>query len=171
MKQWLSILLFAFVAGCSHTPPQPLPANIALHIESSMGLNPDPRGRSSPVVVRIYELRTATNFEGMSFFDIQDRDATVLGNDLIAREELILRPGEGRVIVRKGSPDTRYIGIVASYRDLERSVWRATAPAPSAAQTRRLSSGIWPFRSTEPYRYSITLERNAVYIAPLARND
>lgn len=171
MRTCLWCLIVLAVASCSSAPPRPQPANYALHISSSPALNPDTHGRSSPLVVRIYELRAINNFEGMPFFDLQDRDATVLGSDLLGRDELILRPGESRVVLHTGNPDTRFIGVVAAYRDLERSVWRSATATPTPPQTRRLFSGVGLFRSTEPFRYSITLERNAVYIAPLTRTE
>ncbi|MCB1945044.1 MAG: type VI secretion system lipoprotein TssJ, partial [Thauera sp.] len=49
-----------------------------------------------------------------------------LGADLVARDELQLRPGETRTLQRTLQPDTREIGVVAAFRDLERAQWRAT---------------------------------------------
>ena len=48
----------------------------------------------------------------------------------MAREELQLQPKENRKIERKLPAESRYIGVVASFRDLERATWRAAVAIP-----------------------------------------
>ena len=45
--------------------------------------------------------------------------------DLVGREEIMLNPGESRPITKTLAPETRFIGVFAAYRDLERARWRA----------------------------------------------
>ena len=40
-------------------------------------------------------------------------------------------PADKRTFTRQLQPDTRYIGVVAAFRDLEQSQWRAAAPVPA----------------------------------------
>jgi type VI secretion system protein VasD len=44
---------------------------------------------------------------------------------LIAREEYQLMPGQTQPFERQLQPETRYVGVVAAFRDLERAQWRA----------------------------------------------
>lgn len=116
----------AALAGCgsSKPPPPPPPTVLQAALSAASGVNPDGRGRASPVVVRVFELKTLAAFEGADFFSLWDREKETLGADLVAREELQLRPGEQRSLERTLAPETRHVGVIAAYRDLERAKWR-----------------------------------------------
>jgi type VI secretion system protein VasD len=119
----------ATLVACGSKPPPPPPpkppAVLRIQLEAGARLNPDTRARPSPVVVRVYELKAAAAFGSADFLSLQERDQATLGGDLVAREELVLRPGESRVISRPLASDTRFVGVVAAFRDLERARWRA----------------------------------------------
>jgi type VI secretion system protein VasD len=51
-----------------------------------------------------------------------------LGADLLAREELNLRPGETHRIERVTAPDAQYLGVLGAYRDIDKARWKATHP-------------------------------------------
>lgn len=99
-------------------------------VKAGNQLNPDIQGRPSPVVVRLYLLRAGINFGAADFFSLYERDAAVLGADLLAREEMQLRPGATVSIARKFPSDARFLGVVAAFRDIERSSWRALSSLP-----------------------------------------
>jgi type VI secretion system protein VasD len=80
--------------------------------------------------VRVIELKTPGVFHSADFFGLFERDRDTLGGDFVAREEYQLKPGDRQVFQRQLQPDTRYLGVVAAYRDLERSQWRAALPVP-----------------------------------------
>jgi len=64
----------------------------------------------------------------------------VLADDLVARDQFLLRPGESKTIARNANDASTTLGVIASYRDLPNSVWRATwplPPTPTAAWYRR----------------------------------
>ncbi|MEJ2326315.1 MAG: type VI secretion system lipoprotein TssJ [Chromatiaceae bacterium] len=114
------------LGGCAGgTPP---PTLISAEIAAEPGINPNAAGQPSPLVVRLYELKTTGSFEGADFFTLFDKESAALGPDLLAREELDMRPGTARTVVRKAAPDTQYLGVVGAYRDLDESRWRATYP-------------------------------------------
>jgi type VI secretion system protein VasD len=116
------------VAGCAGTPK---PALVKAQFDVQASVNPDSRGRPSPVVVRLYELKSMAAFNGADFFSIYERDKETLGAELLAREEFLLRPGEKRQLERKLQPETTYVGVIAAFRDLEHAQWRGTmAVAP-----------------------------------------
>lgn len=125
--------LAALSACAAPPPPKPLPAKLT--IQAAADVNPDSDGRASPVVVRVFRLRTDAEFTGAPFFPLYDSDKTVLNAALIARDEYTLTPGQKLQIELPVSPDTRFFGVLAAYRD-PNAQWRALAPAsPKAIKT------------------------------------
>jgi len=119
-------------------PPPPKPAlvvpdrDLLLDIRAGSQVNPDHLNRPSPVVVRAYLLRAELTFRSADFFSLFERDAATLGTDLVAREEFQLRPGRVVSITRSLPPQARFLGIVAAFRELEKSTWRASSSLPAA---------------------------------------
>lgn len=109
-------------------PPKPIPTSVSGHIVAAAALNPSVSQRPSPLILRLYELRSATAFNQAEFMALYQADQATLGGDLVSREEVLLQPGEIRPMGKPLAPDTRFIGVVAVYRDLERSRWRAIVP-------------------------------------------
>ena len=125
--------------GCAKPPPPPPPPTLLeLDLRTAPELNPDLRGRPSPLVLRTYELKTRAAFDAADFFSLWDREKETLGAELVARDELVLQPGAtGRRIERRAQEDTRVFAVVAAFRDIERARWRdAVAELPQ--QTHRL---------------------------------
>jgi type VI secretion system protein VasD len=128
----LATTLLAACFGKKPPPPPepPKPALMDLVVEAAADLNPDSSGRASPLVVRVYSLRQMTEFEKADFFALYERDEAVLAAALAKREELILKPGDSLTLPREFSPDVKFVAVLAAYRDVERSTWRASAPIP-----------------------------------------
>jgi type VI secretion system protein VasD len=134
-------------AACGKTPPPAAlpPITIAAPVEaktkSSMTLsaaadsNPDATGRPSPVVVRVYQLRTDAGFKGAEFFALFDDDQKVLGQELISRDEFVLAPSERRTIDVSVSRDARFVGALAAFRDIRNAEWRGLVAAPRGGLT------------------------------------
>lgn len=120
-----SIIIFCWITGCASTPK---PAIVQVLLDVQPNVNPDSRGRSSPIVMKLYEIKSLAAFNTADFFSIFDRDKETLGDELLAHEEFQLRPGEKRQFNRQLQLDTRYVGVIAAFRDLERSQWRAVLP-------------------------------------------
>lgn len=88
-------------------------------------LNPDTDGRPSPLVVRLYALKSSTAFNNAGFFALYDSEAAELGDDLQNREELEVRPGQTLELEREFKDETRFLGVLAAYRDIDNAAWRA----------------------------------------------
>ena len=102
---------------------------------AAAALNPSVSKRPSPLQLRIYELRTATAFNRAEFMAMYQGDQAALGVELVARDEITLQPGEVRAYNKVLDGETRFLGVVALYRDLERAGWRAIVPVqPAKAQ-------------------------------------
>ncbi|MBX7228542.1 MAG: type VI secretion system lipoprotein TssJ [Burkholderiaceae bacterium] len=101
---------------------------VSAALQASSSINPDARNRPSPVVIRVYELKTPATFESADFFSLFDKDQATLGADMLAREEFTLRPGDSQTINRELKPDTRFMAVFAGFREVEKSTWRAVMP-------------------------------------------
>lgn len=121
-------LLAGTLAGCGSSAPKP--TRLEGSIAAATGLNPSINERPSPLLLRIYELRSATAFSQADFMALYQSDQATLAADLVAREEVMLQPGEMRPYNKQLSPDTRFIGVVAVYRNVERATWRAIVQVP-----------------------------------------
>lgn len=144
-----AVVLVALWSGCAGAPK---PARVDGSIVAAAALNPSVSGRPSPLLLRVYELRSAASFNQADFMALYQTDQAALGPDLVAREEIMLRPGETRLFARALAPDTRFIGVVAAYRDLERSVWRAIVPVQGgkAHQLRVLADSLSISAAVQP---------------------
>lgn len=123
----LAVAIFCALAGCASAPPPPKPTIITATIEATAAVNPDAKGRASPIVLRWFELKSVAAFNSADFFSLWDREREILASETMARDELQLRPGEQRRFERTLQPDTQHIGVIAAFRDLERSSWRSSA--------------------------------------------
>lgn len=117
-----ALLLAWALAGCGTSGPKS--PRVEGQIAAAAGLNPSINDRPSPLLVRIYELRSPTAFNQADFMSLYQADQATLAADLVAREEVMLQPGEKRPFNKQLSPETRFIGVMAVYRNLERATWR-----------------------------------------------
>jgi type VI secretion system protein VasD len=99
-------------------------------LSASKDVNPDASGRPSPVVVKVFGLRTDSEFNGAEFFALYEREKETLAATLLASQEYVLQPGETKDLQVQLPRDTRYVGVVAAYRDIRSARWRALARAP-----------------------------------------
>ncbi|MDA8443755.1 type VI secretion system lipoprotein TssJ [Paracidovorax valerianellae] len=159
------------LAGCgmigSMNRPQEAPTAVppaVFEIVADPKLNPDVHGAPKPILLRMYELRATAAFEKASFLDLQEKDEAQLGSDFVRREEFLVVPGERRVIDRKGSAEVRAFAFFAGYRDLEKSTWRASAPAPNSVEMRRRWWGLGETERLKPVRYLVTVSQDAVRV-------
>lgn len=145
-------LTIALLAGCAATASK-LAVPYELHFQATEELNPDNAGRPSPIQITLYELRSPTAFQAADYFSLQDDPQAALGEDLIAVQRLMLRPGQEHVLQRPGSVDARVLGVVAGYRDLDASRWRLTIELPESRST-----NIYKFWQFSPGRARISLQ-------------
>jgi type VI secretion system protein VasD len=125
-KLSLLISVMVLLVGCSSGPPL-----VQGTIKAEPAVNPDRGGRPSPIVVRVYELKAVAAFNGADFFALYDKEQETIGGDLVGREEFLLQPSESRQYRRQFQPDTKFIGVIGAYRDLEQSRWRQVVPVPA----------------------------------------
>jgi type VI secretion system protein VasD len=115
----LSVL--GFLGGCAKP-------RIDLAVASQINSNPDHTGRPSPVIVKVYELRSDLAFSQSDFRPLFETPVQVLGADLLAADELVLVPGEARRITYEPVEGTRFLGLLAGFRQAERAKWKVVSP-------------------------------------------
>jgi type VI secretion system protein VasD len=119
--------MITVLTACSSVSWMQSPTTINSQILASFEINPDTNGRPSPLVVRVYELKSISAFNDADFFKLYDEEVATLGGDLLSREEFELTPGEGREIAHKANEQSRYFAVVAAFRNIDQASWRASA--------------------------------------------
>jgi type VI secretion system protein VasD len=114
----------------------PKEATLEMTLAAGGQLNPNAQRRPSPVVVRVFDLKTPATFEAANFDGLFERDRETLAAELVARDEFVLNPGEGKKIERKLAPETKVLGVAVAFRELERATWRTTVALKPNAKNR-----------------------------------
>ena len=117
-----SLLCLTFLSACSLL--EPIKEDVSISLTTNTKLNPDAEGRSSPVVLRMYQLTTDKLFREKDFFEIFDEDKASLADSMVSKKELELNPNESRRLQLNLKPQTRYIGLMAAFRDLDNAKWQ-----------------------------------------------
>ena len=125
-KALTALTTLVLLAGCSTLSPYSHVTKLNLKLTASDQLNPDLNGRPSPIVVRLFELKHPVAFENADFFSLYERAKESLAPDMVATEELELRPGEIIELKLSLEEGSRYVGVLAAYRDLPETKWRYT---------------------------------------------
>jgi type VI secretion system protein VasD len=112
-------------AGCGGKDKTPPPTVVKSSLQSSVELNPDMRGRASPLLLRVYELKSASTFNATDFYSLFDKDEQLMAADIQGREEISVMPGDRKTFERQFKPDSKYIAVLGAYRDIEHARWRA----------------------------------------------
>jgi type VI secretion system protein VasD len=99
-------------------------------VEAAENVNPDLGGRPSPVVVRVYQLRSLDVFKSADFFAIYDNEVATLGQTFVRRDEFELAPGAKTIYTDEIDPSTKFIGVLAAFRDLDNARWRSFIQLP-----------------------------------------
>ncbi len=105
--------MFAILAGCSQTA--------TMHVRGLVPLNLNDTGESTPVDVRIYQLKDAAAFKRATFEKLWTEDEKVLGQDRLAPPKVVsVLPGNPtdqptKVALGELATGTRFIGVMALY--------------------------------------------------------
>ena len=97
-----------------------------LDITARAELNVDDEGHSSPVVIRIYQLKEADTFNSISYQNLVDQDNDALKESLLESKEVVLKPDTAISIDVPFDKKAEVAAIVALYKepDLKENSWR-----------------------------------------------
>ena len=122
----LPLAVLVWLGGCAAPPPPPPPVTELIGmVQASANLNPSVSRRPSPLLIRVYELKSASAFSAADFVSLYQRDQAELGAEMVSREEFTLNPGDSRPLAKVAAAETRFLGVFAAYRDLDRASWRS----------------------------------------------
>jgi len=124
----------ALLAACGGPPPPP-PTIVNVNVQALAGVNPAPDGTAAPVTLRLYQLATAANFGNAEFFALYNQDATVLGQDLVQREDVVLAPGATKTETIKPKDQVKAFAVLAALRDFQHANWRGSVDVPANQTT------------------------------------
>ena len=130
-------------------PPVKEALRVPMTINAAADVNPAVNGTPSPVVVRLYLLRTDEPFKSADFFALYDDEEKVLGQALISRDEFMLTPGEKRTLEVPIAEGTVFVGAIAAFRDIRNAQWRVMAPPGKG--------------------FTVSVERARVVLTPIAK--
>lgn len=136
MRQFFISIIIAiiiFQVGCSGFLKS---ENMHVKIQSAKYLNPNIHQQSSPVVLVFYQLKSPILFRHSSFSALYTRPSKALGNTLINKEEIEIRPKQKLELIKKISPQANYIGVIAAFRNPSKSRWRQIIPITSNSSDR-----------------------------------
>ena len=103
---------------------------VKVALTAAEDLNPDYQGRASPVNLILFQLTSADAFNAEDFFSLYDPEAAALGGDMLSRTQILLQPGEAREWEADFTKETRYVGVIAAFRDIENAKWRSVVELP-----------------------------------------
>ena len=137
-----TLLLFAAsftLVACAAKPPEDV--EIKGSIEAVAEVNPDSLGRPSPLQIKIFQLSAKDKFEAADYFALADSSEATLGADMLGVQAMMLTPGERRPYEGEFDPGTRFIGVIAGYREIHQAQWRAIVEMPEKSLMKMMKRG------------------------------
>ena len=125
------------LASCGGAPPK----DIVLKgdLIASETINPNREGRSSPVTVVVFHLKSADAFMSQDFFNLYQKDSGAIDADLIQRTDIQILPGQTVPMASEFDPETTHIGVLAAFRDIDNAEWRALVALPEKGLKEKLN--------------------------------
>lgn len=106
------------------------PTIVMATVTAAADVNPDARGRPSPIKVRFYLLRSTKVFQNTDFFSLKEQGRELLVDDLRLYDERVFKPGAVEPVELKLPPEETledeqlYLGVVAGYWYVDQAVWQ-----------------------------------------------
>jgi type VI secretion system protein VasD len=127
------------LASCSPAPPPPAAPTkkceiqtVSLVVVASPVINPTEEGEARPVQLRIYQLKDDVRLQSASFFDVWKKDATVLGDDVIKRDEIFVYPSSRTDVKFDRDPNAQHVVGAALFRNPKGKSWFVSFDLPPA---------------------------------------
>jgi type VI secretion system protein VasD len=121
LKFLIQIFIASLLVSCTSS-------QVKVALNSGLQLNPDANHQSLPVVARVYQLKDKQQFDAANFNTLWKDDNQYLGQDLLSKEEIVIYPGDKKIIPMIRHENTQYIAVVALFRDYKQGNWRTVVP-------------------------------------------
>jgi type VI secretion system protein VasD len=128
------VLVMALLPACSTMNTKiggmlNLDTDLDLTFNADKDINPDENNISSPLYIRMYELKSDKQFKNADFIDLFEHDKEVLGADMLGKQRLKrLVPGEKREKDFVLDPQTRYVGLFAEFQKYHDATYKVIIP-------------------------------------------
>jgi type VI secretion system protein VasD len=128
------LLAVLVLAACNKSTVCTVPEPANLWVRGSADLNPDASGDPLPTLVRVYQLSNLGQLEQASFEQMMRQPDEVLGETLIASEEVTVYPGRSTFRSFERDPGANYVVGVAVVRQPGGTQWRAVLSMPTCGK-------------------------------------
>lgn len=126
------------VLGACVNNDKKAPKNKTIGIEAGPNAN-QYNDSANPIVIRLYQLSSRTEFEAAEFWGIFNNDAPDLAGAILDKRSLSpLYPGEKRLVAFDLQPDVFYFAAFAEFSDFENQQFKAVVPMSD----KRLDNGV-----------------------------
>jgi type VI secretion system protein VasD len=125
-RRFVALLPLLAISGCGGGDKGPKTTGLRFIVDADELINPNAESQPSPVLVRIYELKSLNAFQQATFFELLDNDTALLGQDMVAKREIEIKPGERQAFDRATPVDTHFIGVIAGFRENDKATWRTS---------------------------------------------
>jgi type VI secretion system protein VasD len=109
-------------------PPPPTKVSVMLRADDDVNAAIDGTGR--PLQVRLLQLAGVNEFMEADFFALDADPKAALGDAFIKEERETLTPGKLDPWQRTLEEGTRFLGVMAAYRDVGTAQWRTYVEVP-----------------------------------------
>ena len=125
---FLPLILVAAIAlaGCA-TEVDPTPVNKTLVVTAGPNVN-QYSDVAHPVVIRLYQLSSRSEFEAANFWDIFNNSETLAGVVIDRRSLSPLYPDEKRLVALDLEQDVFYLGAFAEFANYEQQTFTDVVP-------------------------------------------
>jgi len=117
--RYLIFFIIFCLTGCSYFRKD----NINFSIKADKNLNLNIHNKPSPLVISLYQLSSDEDFRKASL-DALCHDPGMFEDDILSKKEIQLRPRQILKIREPLLPETKYIGIVAEFRNPKKNGWK-----------------------------------------------
>lgn len=118
-------------------PKIELQRKVTLRIHAGQLLNTDGSGRALSLVMRIYKLRSISQFNQATYamFTATGAERPAFLEDVISVQEVVLTPGQKYEVVETLPTDSTHLAVVALFRAPDSQRWRFVFETRAAAKT------------------------------------
>tara|TARA_R110001592_G_scaffold61009_1_gene185789 strand:+ start:1734 stop:2150 length:417 start_codon:yes stop_codon:yes gene_type:complete len=127
------------------------------NIQATTVLNPDIKGEYKPVNIKVFYLKSDTEFSQAGFADLYKYTDKALGDSILHISTHQLLPGQSIELEEEVPMGLKYIGVVAAFRHLENAIWKDIKPIPEKCFM-CFGDGLWDPIKISVDRLSIKLE-------------
>ena len=122
------ISAFFILSGCGSNQTKTM--YVEGDIQATTILNPDIKGEYKPVNIKVFYLKSDTEFSQAGFADLYKYTDKALGDSILHISTHQLLPGQSIELEEDVPMGLKYIGVVAAFRHLQNATWKDIKAIP-----------------------------------------